>query len=113
MQQNNLDLFEAYIAEREGAKLAVVEGGFAIYKHLDGLVYLQDIYVMPELRKSGVGSKLLKVVENYAKSANINILVGSTDTSAANATISALATLHSGFKISHIDGPVIWYRKEI
>lgn len=100
--------------ERENGLLLKHEHGFAIYKPLEGnMAYLQDIYVHPEYRQSGVGKELLQQAINIAKKSNKKALLGSTDTAANGATESALAILKSGFKILKTEGTLIWYILEI
>lgn len=107
-------MFEAYLAEREGAILLRHTYGFGVYKNLNfDTGYLQDIWVKPEFRKKGVGREILALAIAEAKKSNKKTLLGSTDTTANNSTESALAVLRSGFQILKVDGNIIWFIMEI
>lgn len=113
-QLDNLDMFAAYLEEREGATLLRHTCGFGVYKNL--LLhagYLQDIWVKPEFRKKGVGREILAMAVAEAKKSNKTTLLGSTDVTANNATESAKAILSCGFQILKVEGNMIWYFMEI
>lgn len=108
-----LDLFAEYVLEREGGILLKHTHGFAIYKdYSPQLGYLQDVYVVPDFRQTGIGQELLQQAIDIAKKSNKIALLTSTDTAANGATESAIAILKSGFKILKLDNTVIWYIME-
>jgi GNAT superfamily N-acetyltransferase len=108
------ELYKAYINERECAEVLEHPHGFAIYKRVNAdTAYLQDVFVEPEWRRTALGKKLLNDVVNICKKSNISTLLTSTDISAAGAEQSALAILHCGFKLSHLQENMIWYKMEI
>jgi predicted GNAT family acetyltransferase len=112
--KSNLDsLFAEYILEREGENVITAERGFATYKFGQGYCYITDIYVQPEARKSGLASSLADEVCKIAKSHSVSLLVGSVDTEAVGATTSMKALLGYGFSVSHNDGSMIYFKKEI
>lgn len=113
-QLDILQMFEAYLSEREGATLLRHQYGFGIYKDSSSVAgYLQDIWVHPAHRKTGVGREILDLAIAEAKKANKKALLGSTDTTSNGATESALAILRCGFQILRVDGNMIWYIREI
>lgn len=108
-----LDMFAEYVREREGGIVLKHRHGFAIYKEQGDLGYLQDVYVLPDYRQTGVGRELVQEAINIAKKSNKKALLTTTDTSANGATESALAILKTGFKILRNEDTVIWYVLEI
>jgi GNAT superfamily N-acetyltransferase len=106
-------MFAEYVLEREGGILLKHKHGFAIYKDFNAtLGYLQDVYVLPDFRQTGVGQELLQQAIDIAKKSNKIALLTSTDTLANGATESALAILKSGFKVLKTDNSLIWYIME-
>lgn len=110
---DSLDLFGKYVKEREGAVLLKHEHGFAIYKDQGDFGYLQDVYVLPDYRQTGIGRELMQTALKMAKKSNKIALLTSTDTNANGATESAIAILKTGFKILKTEDSMIWYILEI
>jgi GNAT superfamily N-acetyltransferase len=107
-------MFASYVLEREAGHLLKHTHGFAIYKdYNEALGYLQDVYVLPDYRQTGVGQELLQQAIDIAKKSNKKALLTSTDTAANGATESALAILKTGFKILKTEDTMIWYILEI
>jgi ribosomal protein S18 acetylase RimI-like enzyme len=112
--KTGLPLYADYLQERENAHILENENGFCIYKYLSPTTaYLQDIYVKPEWRKTAIGKKMLEDVVKICKKSNISALLASTDISANNPEVSALAILKSGFKFHKLEENMIWYVMEI
>lgn len=62
-----MSLYAEYIKERENKECIEVEGGFITIQNLDTHCYFVDVYVQPELRKSGVAKQLTDMAVEYAK----------------------------------------------
>lgn len=108
-----MSLYGSYIAEREGYNIVEDDGGFATYK-IDGeWCYIRDIYVKPELRKSGLASYLADMITVKAKELGCSKLLGSVSLGAFEPTASTKVLLAYGFELSHMDGNLIYFRKEI
>lgn len=109
-----LDMFEAYVKERENGELLRHPHGFAIYLDIDqDTAYLQDVYVQPEHRTIGVGRELLGMAVQKAKKSNKNTLLTSTDISTHGVEVSMLSILASGFKVKNLEQNMIWYSMEL
>lgn len=111
----NMDksLYARYIEEREGAILIEHPYGFAIYKLEPSYCYLQDIYVLPELRKSGHGVSLMNEVVEVAKKHGHTKLLGSVVPSTPFSDSMFKIMQGLGFKL-HGSGPdIIYLVKEI
>lgn len=106
-------MYKDYLWEREGAQVVEVDGGFAVFKDLGSGVYLQDIYVEPSQRQSGLGRQLLEAVETETRRRGYTTLLGSCDVSANGATVSAKAILATGFQISSVQGNMIYFKKDL
>lgn len=107
------DLFLKYKKEREGVESISVEGAFITYKWLKDYCYIEDVYCVPELRKTGIAHELSKSVEKLAKENGYKKLLGSVDTTMTNPEQSLIACFNDGFKILNLQGNIIWLNKEI
>lgn len=109
-----IDLYKQYLIEREDKHLVSLEGGFATYKQVDqNSVWLVDIFVVKELRRNGVATKLSEMVAEKAKELGCNTLIGSVDITANGVTQSMQAILSDGFKFSHGQGNMLFFTKAL
>lgn len=77
-----MDLYAKYIKEREDLELLSTEDAFLTYKIGDGWAFIQDLYVVPENRKSYVASKLADKVVEIAIERGCTELYGQVDKNA-------------------------------
>lgn len=109
-----MSLYAAYVLEREGFQTLEGEHGFCTYKVLDdSTIYLRDIYVVPSMRATGEGKKMLEEVERVARDKNCTAVIGSVDISLPSGTLSTSVLLKVGFSITHASGSLLVFRKEI
>ena len=73
MQQEK-DLFEFFVAEKDGEIIGMALYFFAYFTWKGKSLYLDDLYVKQEHRGSGVGSKLLRKIFEVAKEQNVERL---------------------------------------
>jgi ribosomal protein S18 acetylase RimI-like enzyme len=106
-------LYQQYVEEREQAHFIECEHGFAIYKIYPDHVYLQDIYVEPEFRQSGIGVRLMDSIILIARKMGMTKLVGSVvpSTPLGNQTLGILLKLN--FKLLKSSDDIIYLVKEI
>ena len=107
-------LYAAYIKERENKDIIEYDNGFITYQIFDtGICYIQDIYVIPEMRKSGLTAKMQSEVIEIAKTKKCHTLVGSVclDTNDANRNLKIL--LSDGWQVDKIGGNMIYLNKQI
>lgn len=104
-----------YIYEREGKSIIETEHGFATYAYMHDIkaVYLEDLYVVPEKRRSKEATLLVDAVVQQAKLKGYNTLIGSVAPKANGSTDSLKAVLSYGMKLHSCDGNLIWFKKEI
>jgi len=92
--------------------------GFATYKYLlqaDGAwaVYIEDIYVIPEVRKSGAASELSEEVQKIAKLIGCSILLGTVCPTAKGSTGNIKVLIAHGMTVSHSEDNLIWFKKDL
>jgi GNAT superfamily N-acetyltransferase len=111
-----IDMFKMYNKERLGYETLVTDKGFATFEiEADaGEVYIVDIYVLPEHRKSGEASKMSEAICLFAKKSHgCNSLRGTVDFTLPTASDSMAVLLAHGMKFSHIDDSLMVFIKEI
>jgi len=72
--QNEKDLFEFFVAEKDGEIIGMALYFFAYFTWKGKSLYLDDLYVKQDKRGGGVGSKLLRKIFEVAKEHNVDRL---------------------------------------
>ena len=108
-----MSLFAEYKKERENAIVVEDKNGFAVAKVEGEYMYIVDIYVIPKLRQSDIASKYADRIAEIAKKKGIKKLLGSVDPRANGSTTSLKVVLGYGFKLLCVEGPMIYFEKEI
>lgn len=107
-------LYAQYIKEREGKEIIESDEGFATYQFFDnGECYLQDLYVIPEKRKSGLATDMADQVVRKAIEKGCDTLLGSVCVDANDPTRNMKVFLAYGMQVSKIVGNMIFLRKKI
>lgn len=106
-------LYAAYLKERENADVFETDWGIAVYKWGSDNVYLQDIYVIPEMRQSGLGVELMEYVEAEAVQRGIYKMYGSVAPSTPFSDSMLRIMLKLGFKLSSSGPDMIYLIKDI
>ena len=102
-----------YIKEREGKEVYETPYGFVIYELKPDYCYIQDIYVVPAMRKAKVASHLADEVTALAKAKGCKHLLGSVDPRANNAHTSLLVLLGYGMRLYKTEKDIIYFVKGI
>lgn len=102
----------AYIKEREGVDVLERPEGFVTIKLLSVGLYMQDIYVAPEFRGTGVGKQLVDEAESIARGSGCQKLIGSCSADASG-TESLKAMLKLGFRVLSASDELIYLFKEL
>lgn len=105
--------FASYIYEKQNKSIIEDEHGFATFFFIKDACYIEDIYVVPEARKSGVASKYADLISEQAKSKGASKLLGSINLNSNNSTDSMKVLLAYGFKLAWNDGQMIYLQKEV
>jgi predicted GNAT superfamily acetyltransferase len=111
-------MFKDYLKERLGREMLESEHGFVIYGfNCLGLdmphVYIEDIYVTPEKRKSGEAARLADKIAEMAKSKGIRAMVGSVAIDANGSEASLKVLIAYGMKPLSANNNTIYMCKEI
>jgi GNAT superfamily N-acetyltransferase len=109
-----IDLGLKYMAEREGIEYILRPNGFITFKKVSNdSMYLQDVYVLPEYRKTGLASELANEVCEIAKKRDCTKIIGSVCVDAVGSTDSLKVLLAYGFSIKSLNGNMIYFIKEL
>lgn len=103
-----------YIAEREDKDIIETDKGFATFKTFEnGECYLQDLYVTPDYRKTGLATEMADRVVEIAKERGCDTLVGTIASNDKNSTRNMKVFLGYGMEISTVTDSMIFLRKRI
>jgi predicted GNAT family acetyltransferase len=110
-----MDLYRDYIAEREHKVLVLDtnDHGFLTYKVLGDCIYIVDLFVKQEFRKSGVAKKMADHVSEIAISMKKPALLGSVSPSDPNVTENLKVFLGYGMKIHNVTPEIIYLIKHL
>lgn len=109
-----MSLYADYIKEREDKDIVENDNGFATFKIFDnGECYLQDIYVVPAQRKSGLATEMADKVVSIAKENGCKTLIGSVCSDDKHATRNMKVFLTYGMQIHKVIGNMIFLNKDI
>lgn len=111
MHQTKPSKYALYCKEKANRECLETDYGFITYSHTSDLVvWIHDIFILKEFRKSGIGSKLVDDVVRITgcKELQSNVIV---DTNGVEEAI--LAHLHYGFRVSNAQNGRIYFIKEV
>lgn len=109
-----MSLWADYKKEREGKEILEKEDGFAIYSWTqDGGCYIEDIYVKPDKRKSGLAREMADQIKIIAKERECKFILGSVLCGANGDTDSLKVLLSYGMKLWEVHGNLIIFGQEI
>lgn len=108
-----MSLYSDYVNETGLKRIIEHESGFATY-HLKGQeCYIEDIYIIPAMRKSDCARTLAKEIEEVARASGCKYLTGSVNTSIKDPTTSMRVLLAYGFKFFRSDQQALFFIKEL
>lgn len=111
MEKSNYAL---YIEEREGKSMLEDERGFATYFYPEStIVYIQDVFVRKEHRRSGVARHYFDIINKEAKEKGCSFCITSIDPKAKNSYASERWTEKNGYEFTKNRDNLDWYCKEI
>lgn len=88
-------------------------GNFITYKINLGECYIEDLYVIPEMRKSKVASSMADQIYKIAKDNDCTILTGSVDLKSLDPTLGIQAVTGYGMKYIARKDDFLIFGKEI
>lgn len=112
-----MSLYGQYVLEKTSDKIIELEHAFATYRYLDhqGIkaVYIVDIYVSPEFRKTNVASTIADNIVQEALLFGCKVLLGSVVPSNKSSTASVKVLLAYGMRLESSTNDFLLFKKEI
>lgn len=109
-----MSLYGQYIQERTDRQIIETDYGFATYAFTDDkTVYIEDIYIIPEHRSSGLASAIADEIAVIAKQKGCSRMMGSVVPSAKNSTDSVKVLIAYGMKLQSSSNNFIIFDKDL
>ena len=109
-----MSLYSAYIREKTDKAILETEMGFCTYSFPDeSTVYIQDIYTIPEARKTGEAAEMADRVCEIARSKGCSRLIGSVIPSTKGSTDSLRVLLAYGMRLDSATNDFILFSKDL
>lgn len=110
-----MSMWGDYIKEHRGDEIIENEQGFASYRRLPDrkAIYIVDIYIKPEFRKTKAASAIADEVVGIAIKEGCTQLLGSVVPFGKNATASLKVLLAYGFELESATADLIVFKKDI
>lgn len=110
-----MSMYGEYLREKTEDQIIETEQGFATYRYLDGgySVYIVDIYVRSDFRKTNVASTIADYIVEEARKKGALKLLGSVVPSNKNSTDSIRVLLAYGMKLLSSTNDFIMFTKDI
>ena len=109
-----MSLYADYLSERTTDLIIESDYGFATFRYLDGgVVYIVDLYVIPEVRKHGHAAGMADFIIKQAKRLGCTELIGTVVPSTKGANASMRVLLAYGMTVKTASHDLIVFRKEI
>ena len=106
-------LYAQYVKERGGKELIETEHSFATYYILEQGCYIEDVFVQPEYRSTGIARETVDWIARIAKQAGCTKMYCTVCPSALNSTDSLKAVLAVGFMLSSVQPNLIVFKKDL
>lgn len=106
-------MFKQYFRELKNLEVYEEENGFVLYKIEENLLYIRDIYVKPENRKSKLAATMADKVAEFAKTLGCDTMIGDVEPSNNNATDSIKVLIAYGMRVVEANDDEIIFAKEI
>lgn len=107
-------LYAEYINERGDAKIIELSQGFATYNILNqDQIYLMDVYIKPDYRRTHIASELANMVAVEGRKAGCKEMITTIIPTLNGSTISVKTVIGYGFKLKSAKENLIVFYKEI
>lgn len=106
-------LYKQYVEERTASHVIETDSGFVKYQFIDDGVYIEDIFIVKEMRKERAASEFADIVADEARIYGYRTMYGSVCVDAKNPDISMKVLLGYGMTPFRCDGNMIYFKKEI
>lgn len=108
-----MSLYKDYLEETFGKTVIETEDGYISYLIQGNECYVETVYVIPDKREAGVGSRFVDQVSEIAKSAGATFISTTINPAINDPTRSMKAILACGFKFHSCDQFKILFTKEL
>ena len=108
-----MSLYFSYIKESRGLDCVSGQNGFVTFKINGEECYIEDIYIVDEHRKSGIGSNLMDKVVIRAKEKGCKFLSATVGCRITNPEVSLMSCFGYGFKILAAANDIILLKMEL
>jgi len=109
-----VSLYGQYIAERRGQGIIETDYGFISFDYpTQDIVFIVDMYIVPEKRESGLGNELVYAMCREAVKSGHTQLVSGVDLSAPGAERNCKIAEKQGAKMFKVVEPMAYYVMEI
>jgi GNAT superfamily N-acetyltransferase len=107
-------MYAQYVKERTDDHILETDQGFATYRFLnERQVYIVDLYIKPDFRKTGIASAFSDTIVDIARAKGCVELLGTVVPSAKNSADSMKVLLAHGMIPFSIEGNMILFKKDI
>jgi len=111
-------LYFDYLKEKTDKKVLEMPGlGFSTYSYTElfnsDAVYIEDVYVIPKLRRTRLASTMANEIYKKAKELGCEYALGSVQVDTKDATESLKVLIAHGMKLLKCEDQLIWFYKEI
>lgn len=109
-----LSLYAQYLKERSPRGIIETAEGFATFEYVNAdIVYIIDLYVVPESRQQGVAASLADKIVDEALAVGRKQLLGSVDVTAKGAETSMKVLEAYGMRPYKVAEPMVFFIKNI
>lgn len=108
-----MKMYRDYLKERLGDVLLERDEGFATYRFIGDAVYIVDIYVRPDFRRTMVASNMADEIAEIAKEKGCKEMIGTVSSMSKNPTDSIKVLLGYGMKFFSSTNEGLIFKKEI
>lgn len=104
--------YKNYLKETENKNYYETEYGFFVWKIFKEQkeLYIAELYLDPEYRKSIYGYKFVEIAKEIAKNNDCLIVTSRVLITNLNCTESVLWNIRCGFQIAALNGNEIWFK---
>lgn len=109
-----MSLYADYVKERTGRSVIENDDGFVVYYDLGSdSVFIEDMFVSKDKRRSKIGSSMADLIVKDAISRGKKMILCSVDPRANNSTDSIKIIMAYGFKLYCTNGPMILLKLDL
>ena len=106
-------MFDEYFKERLDIETIRDRSGFICFKILGEECFIQELFVLREMRNLGMAHRLIEAVESRARDSGCKYLTTSVHAPAKGSTLAIKTVLSNGGKLIGVQGQDIYFKKEL